>query len=224
MLSSPARQGLTALKYLVRRDGPLATPAYDVIAFLKSRPGLDRPDAQVLTGPWSVATYQAGEAVTVEREPGLSAVAEILRPTAEGSVRITSADPDAPMDVDPHYLGSEHDRRIAVDVLARMREFFAHEPIAGRLSAETFPGTGVRTDEDVVDTMLDSGYCGYHAIGTCAMGPNDEDVVDSRLRVRGVDNLRVMDASVLPAMVSGNLNGPVMAMAWHAADLILDRA
>ncbi|MET9018604.1 GMC family oxidoreductase N-terminal domain-containing protein [Actinopolymorpha sp. NPDC004070] len=222
MLSSPARQGLTALRYLVRRDGPLATPAYDVLAFLKSRPGLDRPDAQVLMGPWSVATYQAGEAVTVEREPGLSAVAEILRPTAEGSVRITSADPDAPLDVEPNYFGSEHDRRVAVDVLARMREFFAHEPIAARLSAETFPG--VRTDEDVVDAMLDSGYCGYHAIGTCAMGPNDEDVVDSRLRVRGVDNLRIMDASVLPAMVSGNLNGPVMAMAWNAADLILDRA
>ncbi|SDS43579.1 GMC family oxidoreductase [Actinopolymorpha singaporensis] len=224
MLSSPARQGLTALRYLVRRDGPLATPAYDVLAFMKSRPELDRPDAQVLMGPWSVATYQAGEAVTVEREPGLSAVAEILRPTAEGIVRITSADPDAPLDVEPNYLGSEHDRRIAVDVLARMREFFAHEPIAARLATETFPGPGVRTDEDVIDTMLDSGYCGYHAIGTCAMGPADTDVVDSRLRVRGVDNLRVMDASVLPAMVSGNLNGPVMAMAWHAADLILQRA
>jgi choline dehydrogenase len=224
LLSTPARQGVTALKYLLNRKGPLAAPAYDVIAFLKSRPELDRPDAQLLMGPWSVATYKAGETVTVEREPGVSVVAEVLRPTSEGSVAITSADPDAPLRVDPGYFGSDHDRRVGVDLFHRMREFFAQEPIAARLMHETFPGMEVRSDEDIIDAALDGGYCGYHAIGTCAMGPDDGHVVDSHLRVRGVDNLRVVDCSVLPTMVSGNLNGPIMAMAWHAADLILDRA
>ncbi|GAA4563883.1 GMC family oxidoreductase [Planotetraspora kaengkrachanensis] len=224
LLSTPGRQGVTALKYLLNRKGPLAAPAYDVIAFLKSRPELDRPDAQLLMGPWSVSTYKAGETVAVEKEPGLSVVAEVLRPTSEGSVAITSADPDAPLRVDPGYFASDHDRRVGVDLFHRMREFFAQEPIASRLMYETFPGLEVQSDEDVVDAALDGGYCGYHAIGTCAMGPDDGHVVDSRLRVRGVDGLRVVDCSVLPTMVSGNLNGPIMAMAWHAADLILDRA
>lgn len=73
----------------------------------------------------------------------------------------------------------------------------------------------------IIDAALDKGYCGYHAVGTCAMGPSDDDVVDPSLRVRGVHNLRVMDCSVMPTMVSGNLNGPAIAMAWRAADLIL---
>jgi len=80
----------------------------------------------------------------------------------------------------------------------------------------------VEDDDRIIDAGLEHGYCGYHTIGTCAMGTADSDVVDSQLRVRVVDNLRVMDASVLPVMVAGNLNGPIMAMAWRAADLILD--
>ena len=87
--------------------------------------------------------------------------------------------------------------------------------------SETRPGSAVQSDDEVVDAALDQGYCGQHAVGTCAMGPNDDDVVDPSLRVRGVDKLRIMDCSVMPTMVSGNLNGPAMAMAWHAADLIL---
>ena len=87
--------------------------------------------------------------------------------------------------------------------------------------AETVPGPGVQSDDDVMEANLADGYCGYHAIGTCAMGPNDSDVVDPDLRVRGVENLRIMDCSVLPVMVAGNLNGPMMAMAGRAADLIL---
>jgi len=71
-------------------------------------------------------------------------------------------------------------------------------------------------------SALDGGYCGYHAVGSCAMGPGDDDVVDSELKVRGVDGLRVVDCSVMPTMVAGNLNGPIMAMAWRAADFIRD--
>jgi choline dehydrogenase len=86
------------------------------------------------------------------------------------------------------------------------------------------PGPTVQADQEIIDAGLTIGGCGYHAIGTCAMGPNDDDVVDPRLRVRGVTNLRVVDASVLPIMVSGNLNGSVSALAWRAADFILEDA
>ena len=109
-------------------------------------------------------------------------------------------------------------------VFRGMRRLFATEPLAERIERETVPGHDVQTDQEIIDAGLTMGGCGYHAIGTCAMGPNDDDVVDPRLRVRGVTNLRVVDASVLPIMVSGNLNGPVSALAWRAADLILEDA
>jgi choline dehydrogenase len=107
-LATPAAQALTALKYLATRKGPLAAPAYDVIAFLKTRPELDRVDGQLLLGPWSVGTYQAGEGVSVERLPGVSCVGEVLRPTSEGSVWITSADPDAALQVDPNFYATDY--------------------------------------------------------------------------------------------------------------------
>jgi choline dehydrogenase-like flavoprotein len=223
MLSSPLAQARTGAAYLLTRKGPLARPAYDVMAFLKSRPDTERPDAEVLLAPWSLGALVPGKPAAVEREPGVSACAMVLRPTSEGSLAITSADPDAGLDIDPGYFSSAYDRNVAGDVFRRLREYFATDPIASRITRETFPGPAVASDseEDVVRSALDGGYCGFHAIGTCAMGSAPEDVIDPDLRVRGVDNLRVVDASVLPTMVAGNLNGPVMAMAWRAAESLL---
>jgi choline dehydrogenase-like flavoprotein len=148
-------------------------------------------------------------------------VAYALRPNSEGSLRITSADPDAALDIDPNYLATEHDRTTSVDLVRGLRRLFGTEPLATRIEHETVPGPGVQGDQEIIDAGLELGGCGYHTIGTCAMGPNDDDVVDPQLRVRGVTGLRVVDASVLPTMVSGNLNGPVSAVAWRAADIIL---
>ncbi len=223
-LSGAAAQARTAARYLLTRRGPLARPAYDVIAFLKTRPDAARPDAEVLLAPWSLGALTPGKPASVEREPGLSACAMVLRPTSEGSLAITSSDPDAGLDIDPQYFASAHDRQVGVDLFRRLRDFFAADPIASRITRETFPGPHVHSEEQIVRSALDGGYCGFHAIGTCAMGSAPDDVTDARLRVRGVDNLRVVDASVLPVMVSGNLNGPVMALAWRAAALIRDEA
>ncbi|MEU1180375.1 GMC family oxidoreductase N-terminal domain-containing protein [Streptomyces sp. NPDC005820] len=222
LLATPAAQARTGAGYLLTRKGPLARPAYDVIGFLKTRPESARPDAEILLAPWSLAALAPGKPAAVEREPGVSACAMVLRPTSEGSLAITSADPDAGLDIDPGYWRSAYDREVGADLFRRLREFFATEPIASRIRRETFPGPAVESDEEILASSLDGGYCGFHAIGTCAMGSAPEDVTDARLQVRGVDNLRVVDASVLPAMVSGNLNGPVMALAWRAAEFILE--
>lgn len=222
-LSSPLRQALSGVKYLTRRRGPLAAPAFDVIAFFKTRPELPRPDAQLLLAPVSLAPEVPGKETEVESEPGVMGLGYILRPTAEGSLHITSDDPEAPLAITPNYYGSEHDRTVGTALFRRMRELFEAEPIAGRIRSETLPGPGVQDDQEIIDAGLDHGRCGYHAVGTCAMGPAEEDVVDSQLRVRGVEALRVVDCSVMPTMVSGNLNGPIMAMAWRASDFILDR-
>lgn len=219
-LSTAARQALTGVRYLATRRGPLAGAAFDVAGFLKSRPQCDRVDAQILSAPFTTKPFIAGEEVGVERRPGIQAIGYVLRPTSEGSVTITSADPNAPSDINPNFFATDYDRSVGVALFAKMRELFEQDPIADLIDHETTPGTDVVDDDAVIDAALDKGYCGYHAVGTAGMGPRDDDVVDSRLRVRGVKNLRVVDCSVIPTMVSGNLNGPMMAIAWRAADLI----
>ncbi|HEX5997227.1 MAG TPA: GMC family oxidoreductase N-terminal domain-containing protein [Jiangellales bacterium] len=223
VLNTKPRQAMAGVRYLVTRRGPLALPVHDVTGFFKTRPELDRPDAQLLTAPFSAGPQVPGKQLPLEREPGAMCLGTILRPDSAGSIRITSADPDAPLEIVPNYLATEHDRRVGVDLFRRLRELFATGPIARRVKAETLPGPEVRSEQEIIDAAFEHGYCGYHAIGTCAMGPDEDDVVDPQLRVRGVANLRVVDASVLPIMVSGNLNGPVMAMAWRAADIVLGR-
>ncbi|RRO20691.1 GMC oxidoreductase [Saccharopolyspora rhizosphaerae] len=221
-LNSSAAQVRTALRYLRTRSGPLAGPAFDVVGFLKSDPRLARPDAQVLLAPLSLKPHGAGEEAQVEDEPGVQAIGYVLRPDSEGRLAITSSDPDDDLTVDPGFLTTGHDREITAATLRRMRELFAQEPIARHLVGETLPGTDVDDVDEIADVALNRGHCGYHAIGTCAMGPNSDDVVDPSLRVRGVERLRVVDSSAFPTMVSGNLNAPVMAFAWRAADVLLD--
>ncbi|MFC0003213.1 GMC family oxidoreductase [Micromonospora siamensis] len=221
LLNNALGQGLAGLRYLLTRRGPLALPVHDVIAYVKSRPELDRPDAYLLMAPFSAAPPRPGRALELEQEPGVMCLGTVCRPDSEGSLAVTAADPRTPPAIVTEYFGTAHDRRAAVDTFRRMRELFATGPIAKRVVAETIPGPGVRTDEEIVEAALAYGYCGYHAVGTCAMGPTDEHVVDAQLRVRGVAGLRVVDASVLPTLVAGFINGPVSALAWRAADLIL---
>jgi choline dehydrogenase len=223
LLSNPVGQATAALRYLLTRRGPLALPVQDVTAFFKTRPELDRPDAQLLMAPFSPAPQRPGRALELESEPGLMCLGTISRPDSEGSLLITSSDPDAAPRIVANYFGTPYDRTVAVEAFRRMRELFATAPIAKRVVTEVTPGPGAQSEQEIIDAALAYGYCGYHAMGTCAMGPTDEHVVDPELRVRGIDGLRVVDASVLPVMVSGNLNAPVMALAWRAADLILGR-
>ncbi|BBZ75506.1 GMC oxidoreductase [Mycolicibacterium anyangense] len=220
-LATPFAQAKSGARYLLTHKGPMATSAYDVLGFFKTNPDLQRPDAQLLMAPFSAKPFEPGEDVGVEHAPGIQAIGFILRPDSEGFVNITSSDPDSELDINPNFFDTEHDRRIASGLFRTLRNIFEQSPIADEIVAETRPGIDVTTDDAIIDAALDQGYCGYHAIGTCAMGPADSDVVDSQLRVRGVHDLRIMDCSVMPTMVSGNLNGPAMAMAWRAADLIL---
>ena len=220
-LSSPLAQALSGLQYLATRRGALAAPSYDIVGFLKTRPDLDRVDGQVLMAPWTTMPLMPGKPVGLEREPGLQCIGYVLRPDSEGTVEITGADPDAPLAIETNFFTTDHDRETGLRIFAKMREVFKADPVARYLSAETVPGPSLQDDQEILEANLAGGYCGYHAVGTCAMGLGDDDVTDPELRVRGVENLRIMDCSVLPVMVAGNLNGPMMAMARRAADLIL---
>lgn len=219
-LATNLGQAMTSAKYLATRKGPLAAPSFDIVGFAKAQPDAERPDAQLMMGPWTIPPYNVGEPVAIERQAGVSCLGMVLRPTSEGSIEIVSNSPDAAVRIDPNYLDTDYDRAATANMLRMMRTIFEKSPIAEPISHETFPGVGVQSEEELVDSVLAGGYCGYHAAGSLAMGPSDDDVVDGQLRVRGIDGLRVVDCSVLPTMVAGNLNGPIMAMAWRAADLI----
>jgi choline dehydrogenase len=107
--------------------------------------------------------------------------------------------------------------------MRRMRELFAQRPLAAVQAEESLPGGALRSDAELADAALRHGYCGYHAVGTCAMGAAPDSVTDPELRVRGVQGLRVVDASSMPTIPSGNTNAPVMALAWRAARLMAPR-
>ena len=221
-LATPGRQAITGMKYLATRKGPLSTPAYDILAFLKSSPEVTRPDAQLLLTPFSMGAAPLD--LGLERRPGLSIIGYPLRPTSLGSIHVRSKDPKVLPRIVPNYVDTGYDRKVTLDMFRRMRDIVAQLPIADMLLAETMPGAAVQDDQGLIDNGLINGGTSYHASGAVPMGADDSYPVDARLRVRGVGRLRVMDASVLPRMVAGNLNGPMMAMAYRAAQLILEDA
>jgi choline dehydrogenase-like flavoprotein len=142
-----------------------------------------------------------------------------LRPTTHSSVHVDPRDPMKPI-ITARYLESEIDREVTGAVLRDARAILSASPVADLVAEEEYPGDAVVTPEDAVEYARRSGAVAYHSVGSAAMGPADHDVVDCRLRVRGVDGLRVVDASVFPVHVAGNTAAPTMALAWRAADMI----
>lgn len=146
-----------------------------------------------------------------------------LRPSSRGHVRLRSADPFEAPSMQPNYLSTELDRRMAVDAVKYARRLAAAEPLAGLMKREFRPGPEVRDDDEILHFCREYGATIFHPSGTAKMGPADDPlaVVDERLRVRGVAGLRVVDCSVMPTLVSGNTNAPVIMLAERAAEFIL---
>jgi len=209
----------TARYYLTHR-GPMADGAYEVGAWFKSRDGLERPDAQLLIAPFTF-DYSSPK-FRVEAFGGLNICVYGLRPTSTGSVLVSSTDPAALPSITPNYASSQEDRAAMVDIVRYARRYVAQQPLAPHIVEETRPGSQYLTDDEIVTAHRKFGYGSYHASGTCRMGSDEASVTDPLLRVRGVEGLRVIDTSVFPFMLSGNTNGPAMAIAWRAADLILN--
>jgi choline dehydrogenase len=197
--------------------GILATAPCEVGVFAKADINATRSDVQLQISPYSRVPNSAA----IEREPGLHCAAWPLRPTSRGWVMVGSVDPAKPPMVRANFLATEHDRQITVAMAAFTRHLFRQKPLQPYLGAEITPGDAHQSSEEIVSHCRRAGSPGSHFTGTCKMGAGSDAVVDERLRVFGVTGLRVVDASVIPTPVSGNTNGPVMALAWRAADLIL---
>jgi choline dehydrogenase len=211
-----------ATDYFLRRKGLMAESPWSMVAFVRAWEGSKRPDSQLSFAQHSLDLDSLGKGAVMEKEPGMQFFGYPLRGTSQGTVRANSADMRQPPRVDPNYLDTEYDRTVSIALVRYIRRFMAQPALAPYVAGET-AGTGkAQSDDEILDMLRLRGQSGYHASGTCRMGIDDKAVLDERLRVRGVSGLRVMDASVFPEQVSANTNGPVMAMAWRAADLIIE--
>lgn len=209
----------SVLRYYLAKDGPMAAAAYELGAWFRTRPGLNRPDAQMLIAPFSFDFAKNRQ--DVERHPGMHVVVYALRPTSRGSIHATTRDPDAAATFQPNYRANDADRAAMIGAVRVVRRWAAQSALAPLIEAETMPGPEYETDAQILAAYDKYGTCGYHAVGSCRMGKDAGSVVDPRTRVRGVDGLRVVDTAIMPVIPAGNTQGPTMAMAWRAAGLIL---
>ena len=213
-------------RYVTRRSGVLALSAAHVATFTRSRQDLASPDLQfhVLPATIDIAALQSRGIRTLEREPGLTFAVCQLRPESRGSVCIRSADPVAHPTITPHYLVDPMDRDVLVAGLRQVRAVVAQPALADLVATEFLPGPSAETDEDLLHHARATGGSIYHPVGTCAMGDSTRAVVDARLRVHQTSGLRVVDASVMPRITSGNTNAPVIMIAEKGSDMILEDA
>jgi choline dehydrogenase-like flavoprotein len=211
---------LSPLRYLLRRDGMLASNVAECGGFLCTD-GSGRPDIQI--------TFLVGlkaNARVIPSEHGYMALIQLLRPKSEGSVRLASSDPrDKPV-IDPNFFADPYDMRTLIAGFREARRIFAQPALAAMTGAEIEPGADVQSDAEIDAALRKIVNTAYHPTGTCKMGPDSDPmaVVDGRLRVRGVSGLRVVDASVMPEIISGNTSAPTMMIAQRAAAFILEDA
>ena len=208
------------LQYVFSRSGPMSMGASQVCIFARSRPGLDTPDIQFHFQPLSA------EKPGIEMHPfsGITLSVCQLRPESKGRVQIISPDPKTYPAIHPNYLATPSDQQTVVDSLKLTRRLAKTEALRSYVIREHLPGSNIKTDEDLLDIARNIAQTIYHPTSTCKMGSDVTSVVDERLRVHGIAGLRVVDASIMPTIVSGNTNAPTIMIAEKASDMIIEDA
>lgn len=204
-------------KYLLFKTGPAAANGLETWAHLKTRKDIAYPDVQVYCLPLMFSNHGRD----VIQQEGFMASVTGSRPLSTGTVKIRSADPQAAPAIDPRYLSEPEDVRVLRDGLRAARAIIAQRPFDEFRGTELAPGRDADSDEALERYIRDHALSIYHPVGTCKMGTDDHAVVDSSLRVRGLAGLRVIDASIMPDITSGNTNFPVMMLAEKGAEMIL---
>ncbi|MEX3944527.1 GMC family oxidoreductase [Paraburkholderia sp. BR10937] len=212
---------MIGMQYALFQSGPMSMAPSQLGAFAKSDPGdptLTRPDLQYHVQPLSLDRF--GE--PLHRFNAFTASVCNLRPTSRGSIHAVSADPSQPPAIAPNYLSTDRDLRVAANAIRLTRRIAASGALARYQPHEILPGLAFQTEEQLREAAGNVGTTIFHPVGTCRMGRADdpEAVVDARLRVRGVEGLRVVDASVMPTITSGNTNSPTLMIAERAAEML----
>ena len=206
------------LEYLAFRSGPLTMPPSQLGAFAKSDPGRNSANIEWHVQPLSLDRF--GE--PLHRFDAITPSVCNLQPTSRGHVRITSRDPEKHPAITLNYLATKEDCEVAVQGMRFTRRIMADEALARFQPIEWLPGSQITSDDDMLDAARDIGTTIFHPVGTCAMGNNELAVVDDRLRVRGICGLRVIDASVMPTITSGNTNAPTVMIAEQGARFVAE--
>ncbi len=208
-------------KWVTVGRGALTFGVSSAQCFCRSREGLASPDIQLLFSP---ASYDPTVFGALEREPGATIAVSIARPESRGTIMAVSPDPyDRPV-IRPNYLSAPGDLRVILAGISHARRIFAQPAFAPHAATEIVPGPDVRSESEVSDYVRNFGTTIYHPVGTCRMGEDPMAVVDSRLRVRGLSGLRVIDASVMPLVTTGNTNAPTIMIADKGASMIKEDA
>ena len=220
---SLGRRVLMGVDYAFRRRGPLTMAPSQLGIFTRSNIHSERADLQFHVQPLSLEKF--GE--PLHRFPAITVSACNLQPTSRGTIKLQSADPDCPPLIDPHYLSTERDRVVAADAIRVTRRLMAQPALARYRPEEYLPGLTVREDAaSLAKAAGDIGTTIFHPVGTAKMGLDSDAlaVVDDRLRVIGVSGLRVIDASIMPTITSGNTNTPTIMIAHKGAEMVLQDA
>lgn len=211
------KQALVGIQYILTRTGPLTLAASQVAVFTKSQPDVDRPDIQFHMQPLSADKPGEG----AHKFSAFTSSVCQLRPHSRGHLEIKSSDPLEYPAIHPNYLSDERDCEVAVNSIKVARAISEAPALALHILDEYVPGRQYQTDEELLEAARNHSQTIYHPTSTCKMGHDDMAVVDDRLRVHGVKNLRVADASIMPEIVSGNTNAPTIMIAEKCADMML---
>ena len=216
-------KGLPLLKevarYVFSKKGALSIPAGIVYGFVRTRPELETPDVQYHIAH---ASFRNPKKRVPDDFPGLTIGPCQLRPESRGHIHIQSADPFEAPRIAPNFLHARADQQTLVAGMRVARALVSAEPLAAFVEAEVTPGDSAQSDDELLEYAATTGATVYHPVGTCKMGNDPNAVVDDKLCVHGIEGLRVVDASVMPRVVSGNTNAPTIMIAEKAADLIRD--
>ena len=188
---------------------------------MKSDPSLEYPDLQLHMLPVTVKWKDGSRTAEKASGHGITILACDIRPESRGEVRLQSKDASTPPIVDPNYLAAENDMEVSVKGIKLIRKVLQSPAFAPFLGEETMPGPAVQTDDEIRKYILEWGKTDYHPVGTCKMGVDEMAVVGPDLKVHGIENLRVIDSSIMPSIISGNTQAPAMMIGEKGASLVL---